>query len=58
MNKQQLEKLAKIGRRQTSEITQTPNAAKAFMIRAGIYTKAGALKESYGGGQSKKPAKK
>ncbi len=55
MTKTQLEKLALIGREQTDIITRTPRAAKAFMIRAGIYTKAGSLKKSYGGGQTKTP---
>ena len=54
MDKQQLEKLVSIGRRRTDAITQTQKASKAFMVQAGIYTKAGSLKESYGGGQSKK----
>jgi hypothetical protein len=49
MNKQQFERLAEIGRKQTDAITQSPKAAKEFMIRAGIYTKAGHLKASYGG---------
>jgi hypothetical protein len=55
MNKQQLEKLASIGRSRTDEIKRSPETAKAFMIRAGIYTKAGTLKESYGGGRVRKP---
>ena len=52
MTKTQLEKLATIGRERTDTITRTPQASKAFMIRAGICTKAGTLKESYGGGRN------
>ena len=54
VDRRQLEKLALIGRQQTDMITRTPEAAKAFLIQAGIYTKAGSLKKNYGGGQNRK----
>jgi hypothetical protein len=52
MNKQYLQELESVGRQRTDALTRSPKDARAFMIRAGIYTKAGKLKANYGGAQT------
>jgi NRPS condensation-like uncharacterized protein len=53
---QQLEHLKRVVRERSEQRRATPGASKNFMIRAGILTKKGKLRASYGGSQEKKKA--
>ncbi len=49
MNEKQYKDILKAIRSYTAKNTKTPEAARAALIRTGIYTKTGRLAKKYGG---------
>jgi hypothetical protein len=56
MSDQELELLKAIGARRSEERRKQPGASRKFLIRAGILTKKGTLRSTYGGSRKKKMA--